>query len=322
MTVSPHRHSALDGVRGLALLCVLAAHAGLPLFGGHLLMFVLSGYLVTAGLLREHDATHTIRIRAFYTHRATRLLPALIVMLSGVSLVAWLMRADTSSLFAHLWSLAVQEQTYLVWPVLVGASLAHSRGRLLAVCLILAVCSSLLRVGMVIGGVPLAIVYQAMLTRADSLLIGAALAVCLSMPIHQTLREWCQRQGRVVSVMSVSMTLVIAVCLACYPLREPLTYIVSMPLVSLCTAGLIGVCVLVPASRLTRLLSWPVLRHAGLISYGAYLWNWPLVLMMRQAGVDYAGWIGAVGALALGEASYRLIESPLMRARKQKTPRR
>jgi peptidoglycan/LPS O-acetylase OafA/YrhL len=322
MTVSPHRYPALDGMRGIALLCVLAAHAGAPLFGGHLLMFVLSGFLVTTMLLKEHDATHTIRIRAFYAHRARRLLPALIVMLIGVHLMGRLLSADTSSLFAHLWSLAVQEQVYVVWPAIVGASLAHSRGRLLAVCLLLASLSYALRVGMVLHGVPLGIVYQAMLTRADSLLIGAALAVGLSMPIHQTLREWCQRQGRVVTVASVSMALIVLVCLTCYPLREPLTYVVSMPLVSVCTAGLIGVCVLVPASRLTRLLSWPVLRHIGLISYGAYLWNWPLVLMLKEAGIEQAGWIGAVGALALGEASYRLIEAPLMRRRNQKAPRR
>jgi peptidoglycan/LPS O-acetylase OafA/YrhL len=318
----PHalRTVAIDGLRGVALLCVLASHAGAPLFGGHVLMFVLSGYLVTTMLLKEQATTHTIRTHAFYAHRARRLLPALIAMLIGVHCVAWLIGADTSHLFAHLWSLAVQEQVYVVWPAIVGASLAHSRGRLLAVCLILAVCSSLLRVGMVLEGVPLRIVYTHLLARADSLLIGAALAVGLSMPIHQTLREWCVRYSRVVTLMSVSMALIVPVCMMCYPIRDPITYVVSMPLVSVCTAGMIGLGVLMPASPLAHLLSWRVVRHIGLISYGAYLWHWPIVLLLRQAGIEQSGAIGAALGLMLGEASYRWIEAPLMRGQKQKAP--
>jgi len=212
---------ALDGVRALAVTAVLCFHGGVPGAGGGFLgvdaFFVLSGYLITTLLLTEWQRTHRIDVAAFWGRRARRLLPALVVMVAVVVLAApalspgsepgqlrhdawatlaylnnWQMISGGSDYFAvtaapspleHTWSLAIEEQFYLLWPLLLVLVLSwrHPRRRLLLLCL----------GGVAASTVALAALHDAMNpgrayygtdTRGASLLIGAALAVLLSEP--------------------------------------------------------------------------------------------------------------------------------------------
>jgi len=331
MTASPSRNCALEGLRGLALVCVLCAHAGLPVFGGSLIMFVLSGFLITMSLLKEHDRTGRIDSRVFYGRRASRLLPALIIMLIALNLLVLWLRPDMSaqlrsdslaalafvanwtqviwehgSLLMHLWSLSVQEQVYLVWPVLMCAVMRGPWGVRVAVCLGVAVGVCSLRIALVLSGAPLTTVYFMTLTRVDGVFLGSALA--FGLPRLRALSQ------PLVRVLSSACVLILGICLTLYPLHSPLTYLISMPTISICTAVLIAVCVLSPMSIAPRALSWRVLVHLGTISYGVYLWHYPVVVVL-SGHTAYAGVIGVMSGLILGEVSYRWIERPLMTAR-------
>lgn len=278
MPLSSDRHPALDGLRGVALLCVLAAHAGLPLFGGSLIMFVLSGFLITSLLIREHDRTGRIAVGTFYRRRAQRLMPALGVMLLAVNLIVLVMRPadapdlrrDTlyvlvyisnwaqithhSPLLAHLWSLSLQEQCYLLWPVM-GHVLRRSRRQLLTACLLLALVSAALRGALVLTGASRTVVYLGTLTRLDGVLLGSALAVAVSLPAYGHWVRWAQHHRVAVEGLSVVAALVMGACLMLYTLNDPGTYLIGMPLISMCTASLIATCLLPQRGLLARLLA-------------------------------------------------------------------
>jgi peptidoglycan/LPS O-acetylase OafA/YrhL len=325
------RLPTLDGLRGVALLCVLAAHAGLPVFGGSLIMFVLSGYLITAHLVRERDRTGRIDVRSFYARRIRRLLPALCVMLASLNLVVPLLHPDAAprlsadslaalalvanwtqvlhtheSLLLHLWSLSIQEQVYLVWPLIV-ASL--SRRALLWTCMLLAVCVVGLRTTLVLSGVPLTTIYFATFTRIDGVLLGSALALVPSVRLSVSV-------GR---VLSTACVLILAICLGLYPLRSSLTYLVSMPVVSVCTTLLIALLMQSRTSILSRALSHPVLVYLGTISYGVYLWHYPLIVLLLSV-TPHAGIVGGMCGIVAGALSHRLIEAPLLRRTSSRNP--
>lgn len=330
-----HRISALDGLRGVALLCVLASHSGLPAFGGSVIMFVLSGYLITTQLMKERERTGTIAIRAFYARRAWRLLPALLVMLAVVNLAVTLTRSqeasallsDTlytliylnnwaqlthhSTFLAHLWSLSVQEQFYVAWPVLMASLLHYWRAVLFVVCLALAVGSWSLRVGLLHGG-SIASVYLPTLTRVDSIFLGCALAVGMSMPMYRRVVQWAQAHRMAVEAVALCAASVLGAHLMSYGYDNLLTYSVGMPVVGLCTGLVIAICCLPQTTRLSRALAHPVLVHIGCISYGVYLWHYPLIALLTPV-TPYAGVLGVMGGLVLGEVSYRVIERPLLK---------
>ena len=337
---TPYHTSALDGLRGAAILCVLLAHAGLPLFGGSLIMFTLSGYLITSRLMDECEETGTINTGAFYARRVRRLWPALLVMVigvnvwvglsqpaQGVTLVietlyalvgmsnwAQIWHAPQTAIFAHLWSLSIEMQFYLVWPV--GVLLLRSRRRVLWVSLTVAAASWLIRALAVTSDAPIGVLYVTTYTRLDGLFIGCALAAALS-PLHLTrLASWSQR-SHLPPVIQAAAVAVMMTCLLAYPLYEPMTYIVSLPLVAGGTALLITGCVLPHETWIARGLSqrWSV--ALGKISYGVYLWHWPLKMLMHDALPGEAGIIGGIGGVILGVLSYRWIEAPLMKTRPQ-----
>ena len=212
---------ALDGVRAFAVLAVIGYHADVhSLRGGFLgvdVFFVLSGYLITALLLAEHGDAGRIDVRAFYARRARRLFPALLLVLLGVAAYSGFVafsgdrgaiRADAlasllyvqnwhlvwsgASYFTafaapsplrHLWSLAIEEQFYLVWPLALIALLrvARSSRRVLGAAIVAAaLASALLMSAMYHAGSDPSRVYYGTDTRAQELLVGALLAVLLS----------------------------------------------------------------------------------------------------------------------------------------------
>jgi peptidoglycan/LPS O-acetylase OafA/YrhL len=342
----------LDGLRALAVLAVLLYHAGVSFArGGFLgvdLFFVLSGFLITSLLLGELAQTGRIDLRGFWLRRARRLLPAVAVLIP-VTLVAastlarddvgktrddaiasllyvnnWHQVAASQSYFAslgrpsllqHLWSLAVEEQFYVLWPLLLAAGLVLLRRRGLALLTLVAGAgSALLMAGLYDDGRDPSRVYYGTDTRASALLIGALLA--FAWPAGSA-REDGPARRRVLDV--VGLAALAAVLAAFWRVNDydPFDYRGGLVLFALAAAALIGV-VSRPTTRLGRALGWPPLVWLGIRSYGIYLWHWP-VLELSRPGRDVP-WHGPLLILAqtavtigLAALSYRFVEQPVRR---------
>jgi peptidoglycan/LPS O-acetylase OafA/YrhL len=345
---------ALDGIRALAVAAVLAYHADLPFARGGFLgvdaFFVLSGYLITSLLLAEWRENGRINFAAFWARRARRLLPALFLMLAGIAAYAllfaepsqldklrgdalatlgyvanWRLAFSGESYFdmfsvpsplRHTWSLAIEEQWYVVWPLLVGLLLWWRRGsmRLVFVLAVAIVAgSALLMAWMFDPEVDPSRVFYGTDTRAQSLVVGAVLAMLLAR--HGPLRGNTPR---------LLLQLTAAACFAyagwlwvATPDSSAFLYQGGFLLSALAVAVVITAVVQPQAGPLSRLLSVEPLRWLGLISYGVYLWHWPiyLVLTPERTGLDSTSLLAPRVALtlAVATASYFLLEMPVRR---------
>lgn len=344
---------ALDGLRAIAVMAVLAYHAGLALYGGFLgveTFFALSGFLITALLLVEWRRDQTIDLVGFWKRRALRLLPALLLVLAAsAALTALLFPDDLGQLagdgaaaifyltnwhlvwsersyfdptlqpplLQHLWSLAVEEQFYLLWPLLVAGGLRTlRRPGLLAATLVAIAASSALMVALYDPGADPSRVYYGTDTRAAGLLLGAALALVWlpgSLPLPTS-----GRAGLACDALGLAG---LGGLLAAYTRlfeSHPLLYKGGFQLVALATLAVI-VGATHPRARLVpALLGWAPLRWLGVRSYGIYLWHWPVFAVLRP-GLELplsgpaatAAQIGVV--IALAALSYRFVEAPARR---------
>ena len=339
----------LDGLRGLAILAVLIYHLNphvLP--GGYLgvdVFFVVSGYLITSVLLDEMDQSRGFQLRRFWARRARRLLPALVAVLVVVTLGAAIfardalnrMRADAlSSLFyvfnwrlvaqhdsylaslgrppllLHLWSLSVEEQFYLLWPLaLLFLRRRVSRERLATLALGGAALSALLMAVLYSPGNPSA-VYFGTETHGAGLLAGAMLAAAV--PPRRMSSDVSARAARAVDRTGLAALAVVVFGVATLGFNSALTYRGGMLLVDLAAVVLVAVAAH-PISRLGARLSRQPWRWLGLRSYSLYLWHWPIFEMTRP-GIDVHN--GAFATLVLrlvltgaaAELSYRFVEQP------------
>lgn len=349
----------LDGLRALAVIAVLLYHADFEVYGGYLgveSFFVLSGFLITALLLLDRQNYGHVRLKAFCIRRAKRLLPALFVMLAGtLTLTAILLpnefaalardtlaavgyatnwyqiaggqsyfdAAERPSLLQHLWSLAIEEQFYVVWPLVfvAGMRLLRVRG-LLALTLLAAIGSSLLMAVLFDPDVDPSRIYYGTDTRASAILLGAALALVWrpgrATPSAQPLAGLRRYTG---AALDGAGLLALAGLLVAYVVvsdRQPLLYRGGFGLVALATAVVVAVTTH-PLARLTPwLLERRPLRWVGLRSYGIYLWHWP-IFMLTRPGVDVpdGGWqlqLLRFGlAFGLAALSYTFVELPIRR---------
>jgi peptidoglycan/LPS O-acetylase OafA/YrhL len=341
---------ALDGLRGAAVLGVLSFHGGY-LKGGYLgvdLFFVLSGYLITSLLVAEQERAGQIRLGAFWARRARRLLPATLSLLLGVSayaafvarptelgrirsdaFAALLYVANWRSIFAgndywalfrapspleHMWSLSIEEQFYLVWPLIVAGTLAHSRssGRrrltvLTALLYVASVADALLLFSPMRGG---ARVYFGTDTRAAAILIGSLLA--LTWPVQQGDRHTIWWNGAALTAFALLM-----VAWATLDGSDPRLYQGGLLLCGAGAAVVIGVVAHHQQGWLARLLSVAPLRWLGNISYGLYLWHWPVFVLLTKERAHVGGallfGLRLSVSLLISIASYFAIEQPLRR---------
>ena len=322
---------ALDGIRGVAILLVLGVHSHSLVPGGGLgvdLFFVLSGFLITSLLLGEWGVTGAIDLRAFYRRRALRLLPALIVMLVAYSVVASLLHvqhAPSGALLGltytfngaaawfgfqalgldHLWSLAAEEQFYLLWPPILCLALARRiNPRLLALGLALAVLAfASWRAELVLHGA-----WGQRLhgpdARVDPIVLGCLAGVVYTFGFVR----------RVPNLLAYFWLLVAATMVAAVWVETPEVHnIVGIPLFSLGAAVVLLGVALEPNRLLARWLAARPLCYLGRVSYGLYLWHVPVFVAI--------GWkAGIPASLAIAALSYRFVERPFLRRKRRYSP--
>jgi len=346
----------LDGLRAIALLAVIAYHVGFGWAQGGLLgvgiFFTLSGYLITDLLMAEQAATGRLALVTFWQRRARRLLPALFVMLAVVAgwvallqrsqlpvlrgamaaamgyVSNWWLIGHNASYFArfgppsplgHLWSLAVEEQFYLIWPWLILAGLALTRGKdhasrrhwLARASALLAVTSAVLMAALYHPGYDPTRVYDGTDTRAFALLIGAALAFALPsrlMPARPP------RNGRLLldGIGSTGLV-VIAVLIWRTGQYSPFLYRGGMLLLAVAT-GAVVLAVVAPAGRVGRVLGLAPLRWIGVRSYGIYLWHYPIIVLTTPADgqeTPIRASLQVAASIAMAALSFAYIEEPI-----------
>ena len=344
----------LDGLRALAVLAVIAYHEQFGWAPGGMLgvgvFFTLSGYLITDLLLGQWVAHGRLNLGDFWLRRARRLLPALFVMLAVVTAWAtvaspsrlaalrgavaaaatyssnWYYIATHSSYFArfappgpfdHLWSLAVEEQFYLVWPWLLLAGVACLRSRrasavrwLALPTLALAAGSAVLMLMLYHPGYDPTRVYEGSDTRACGLLVGAALAMVW--PSRQAAGP--ARSTRVVlDGAGVAGLAVVGLMIWRVGQYSSFTYQGGLVVLSVATAGVLAAAAC-PGSLVGAALGWRPLRWIGVRSYGIYLWHFPVIVLTTPANAteDLPRAAAQIAAsIGLAALSWRFVEEPI-----------
>jgi peptidoglycan/LPS O-acetylase OafA/YrhL len=362
------RIPALDGVRALGIILVLCFHGGFSWASGGFLgvdvFFVLSGFLITGLLVSEYRQHQGIALLRFWGHRIRRLFPALLAVLAAVALYAWLLAppdtlgqlrgdaiatlfyvnnwhliAGSHGYFAelatprpllHTWSLSIEEQFYVVWPLIVLGILHVTRSlRVLLVATIGAAVASAIAMAVLFEpGLGEARAYYGTDTRAQALLIGAALAIVLARPLPAdgsadpsgALVRWrptdpstTRRLGHLGlgCLVVIGLLAVIVDGGATWPYRG------GFALLAVAAAGLIGSVALAQATPVARLLSMAPVRYVGAISYGLYLWHWPIFVVLDAPRTGLVGLplfaVRATVSILVAAASYHLLELPIRR---------
>jgi peptidoglycan/LPS O-acetylase OafA/YrhL len=351
----------LDGLRGLAVVAVVAYHLGY-LHGGFLgvdVFLVLSGYLITGLAIGEVGDTGGLSLRAFWGRRVRRLVPALLVVVLVVTLVAlaigwprdqlralgwdgvatltWWANwrqvqgpsywASGENLFRHAWSLSIEEQFYLVWPVIVVAAAAVARRTRRSVVPILggialtgAVASATWQVVLShrLADADLSRVYLGTDARAVAPLLGCALACLLAGRRPAALAAGVT--GRVVGAVAglVLLVLVVGAEVASPALYRNAILVVA----SVASAAVVARTSALPEGD-RSILGWATTtrttRYLGLRSYAIYLWSWPIQVLVSFRWPDLSKAVVALITIALSlslaEVSFRVLEDPIRRRR-------
>jgi peptidoglycan/LPS O-acetylase OafA/YrhL len=355
------RHEpALDGLRGAAVAVVVLFHLG-RLSGGFLgvdLFFVLSGFLITSLLVAERAGTGGIALGRFWARRARRLLPALFVVLLAVAFLIvtltpagdrptfrgealatlgyaanWQAMLDETgywdmflqpSPLDHMWSLAIEEQFYVAWPLVVAGLFALAGRRRWSGTRVVAGASL---AGAAVSFAVLATVYSPLDTnrayygtdsRVGPTLLGAALAAVSAERLRARAGgvEAPRRPGLLPAVGVVAGA-VMAWAVVALDGTGPAYYRGGLVAFALASVALVHVVTSGGAGWTGRVLSVGPLRVLGLISYGVYLWHWPVIVYMTPERMNIAGWaldglrIGAT--LAAAAVSYVVVEQPIRR---------
>ncbi|HEX3361093.1 MAG TPA: acyltransferase family protein, partial [Solirubrobacterales bacterium] len=349
----------IEGLRAVAIVAVLLCHAGVPfLAGGYVgvdVFFVISGFLITKLLLGELDRSGTISLRGFYARRAKRLLPLSAILLATVGILSmiflsplrntevagditasalyvanWHFAAQSVDYFAqglepspvlHLWSLAIEEQFYLVWPGLMLAVTWFWRRRGRSVRPVLWVALTLILAGSLVYGVILtddkpAFAYFDTFARAWELGLGAALALAGTVRLPK------------LSALALGWIGVAAIVYASFTFTAETSFPGTAALIpTLGAAALIlsGTALVETAPGVTGfkfgagwILSLPPVRYVGRISYSWYLWHWPFLVFAAAIWgprLSVAAGLAAVAASWVPtQLTHMLVEDPVRRA--------
>ncbi|MDX6228849.1 MAG: hypothetical protein QOI76_2239 [Frankiales bacterium] len=343
------RIPGIDGLRLVAVLCVFARHAGLSHVDnggvGVDAFFVISGFVITGLLVREHDATGAVDLRRFYLARWRRLMPAaavacLIVVVVSVTVggrhggewkyallgVSYTMDfADASGHFSlllgHFWSLAVEEQFYLLWPLALTGLLALRARRnrsLLPVVVVLTVCLLPLveRTLLWRAGLPNRDYYSPE-TRLDQLLAGCLLALFLSHIGERPVPSWLTGGSRLLAWPAAAVLLATVVTWPAHPPQPRASgYLtVGMTVTAAATVVIIASFVTGPQTVMSRLVGWTPLAWLGAQwSYGFYVFHYLVIAWFKNVDITHRATLSFLASIAAAAASWWLVERRFRRA--------
>jgi len=341
---------SLDGIRAFSVIAVMLYHANIAwLPGGFLgveVFFVVSGFLITSLLIEERESTRRIDLKQFWIRRARRLLPALVVMLAATAVCVafyatdsapdfrrdvlpslgyfsnwWQIFAVDTPYFAasslpvlrHLWSLAVEEQWYLIWPLLFvfvfGAKwmLPKISGALLLLCSGAIMFATALRF-VQDDETRTNFLYLSTLTRSSGLLLGAAVAMLWRPWRKNSLPSWWK--SSLADALAVASIAVIGVLMATVHVADAQLYQGGLAVTTIASAVIIAVVMRPNGLFVKKFFSQELFVEIGRRSYGLYLWHWPIFVVAhaRDSGNRLA--VALALTVIINEFVYQYVEIP------------
>ena len=352
--VTPPPFRGLDGLRAIAVVAVIVFHLVPGAWPGGFIgvdvFFVISGFLITSLLLREQHLTGRIALARFWKRRARRLLPALAIVVAITGGAAWALGGDlltgfgrqvlgaatfsanwlsiaadatyfdhtAPELLRNLWSLGIEEQFYLIWPIVMIAlcRVSKRRWRMLSVGVIAA--ASVIAMALLFEPSDITRVYFGTDTHSFPLVIGALLAFAVSSWPSRAI-GWSRAARFWTPWVAVPGLIGLTVAFAQVSGDDPATYRGGLLAVALCTALVIAGAI-VPGSWIGSMLDAVPFTYIGRRSYGLYLWHWPVFVLVTAALPTWPR--DGLSALALGAIaliitsvaallSYRFVEMPI-----------
>ncbi len=346
----PRYVRSLDGIRGIGMIVVMLGHLSILSYNAGFIavdvFFVLSGFLITWLLLTERNDSGTINFRDFYYRRALRLLPTLFAMLAMFALYTCLTNppdriakdfhyilealfywtnwgqiiglGERLNFLAQTWSLSIEEQYYLLWPPILFLLLRRtaSKTSLLWWTILVALLLAFMRAIYVELGTPAWNNYwrlaRGLDTRADSLLVGCAIALAVSAQVFPR-RRWLENTLFIAAAISIYGL----IWLARHDLYDPWMYEYGWFLASIFSAVLIVHLVYSPEGIIHWVLGSPPLVYLGVISYGFYVWHFPIFRILQAHFPAHWQVMAVPAAAAATMFSYYVVERPCLRLKKK-----
>ena len=342
---------SLDGIRAFSVIAVMLYHANVAwLPGGFLgveVFFVVSGFLITSLLIEERESNHRINLKQFWIRRARRLLPAFFVMLCATAVCVafyatdsapdfrrdmlpslgyfsnwWQIFAVDTPYFAasslpvlrHLWSLAVEEQWYLIWPLLFtlvfgakwmrpkisGALLIAGSGTIMVTTALRFVEDNETRTNFL---------YLSTFTRSSGLLLGAAVAL-LWRPWRKTSTRFVLARSMVADALAIGSIAVIGYLMATVHVADARLYQGGLAATTIASAVIVAVVMRPNGLLMKRFFSHNLFAEIGRRSYGLYLWHWPIfVVAHARDSIDRLA-IALAATIIINEFVYQYVEIP------------
>lgn len=338
---------ALDSMRGLAVSMVFFFHAGTPAFSGGFIgvdiFFVLSGFLITILLMQEQDRDGKITLRKFYLRRALRLVPALVFMvtvyllfcighfnspadwlyqfedaLMALSYIAnWTRAFDLNRplVLGHTWSLAIEEQYYICWPLILAMLRRVTPSLRSGAIFLLLLASWITRLGLLANCASWDRIYNGLDSRADMLLAGSLLASLW----HSGALNFLERHPKITGAMAIVGMSALAALNFTANWQTPPLYIWQYEIVALSTVLVIYDISSRPSGWISTLLNKSGLVWLGRVSYGFYLWHYPILWAVRQYRIDNRVQImlALILTLCFTVLSNKFIELPFLRLKQK-----